>query len=626
MKKYNTYNEIDVTMNQLFGDIFPDGIPNNSYIDKTKTALGLTYSEFYAKRNSIIIVPTKQIITDKVQSYAALNPFELHGESKKGDDDLKAYLKDSKIKDKKIVTTPDSFGRLIKVAKDENMLDELLDNYFCLFDEVHCLVSERYRGQILTPLKWFWKFKNKAVGSATPYHFSDPNFHKLDYFKLMFNETFGTITLVEHDDVVEALAFLLSDLSKFEGNIHIFLNSVELINRVINKACLKGKDIIAVFCADEDRNSNALGDNMEYFRKAPKTGNYAKVNFYSSKYNEGWDLVDDEKCTFVLATDVGYKHSLSPVQFKGFQAVGRLRSAEKANGRPKPIRPHAIYHITNTIPVTKQQVLKDFETVEKEWYFEANEHIAHYNTFRGKLKEDGIDSKGLVEKLADQFADVASGIAAVLPTKVDQHVYGEYYVQHYYNAELIKKAWEDMNYDVEIKKLPEDIEVRGESRREVNKRIIEMLELTKESAEYDERLTEGYFRKLSMTHKKLFLSYHGLGAKKLAELEYDDYKMDKARISLSNEKKFRQVESELLKELEYNQKYAKPYLKELLQGKYEKHFLYDSRMQIKNAKVEQMKEHMSIVYAQKGKTAYKGKQVPAIIILDTRAITNPSNN
>lgn len=616
MKKYNTYNEIDVTMNQFFGDIFPDGIPNNSYIDKTKTALGLTYSEFYAKRNSIIVVPTKQIIKDKVRSYASLTPFELHGESKKSDDELKAYLQNKKIEYKKIVTTPDSFGKLMTVAKEIGMFDEVKDTYFCLLDEVHCYVTERFRGLILTPLKWFWEFKHKAVGSATPYDFSDPNFHKLDYFKLMFNETFGTITLIEHSDVVDALAFLLSDLSKFEGNIHIFLNSVELINRAINKACLKGKDNVAVFCAHEERNSNTLGDNGQYFREVAETGYYAKVNFYSTKYNEGWDLVDNEKCTFVLATDIAYKHSLASVQFKGFQAIGRLRSGEKVYGRPKPIRPHTIYHITNTLPLTQQQVFKDFETVEKEWYFEANEHVAYYNSFVKKCKDEQTENKGIAKKLIERFADVNEGVASVVPTKVDQNVYEEYYRQFYYSTELIKSAWEDMNYEVVVKQFPADIVVYGETRKAVNKRIIETMEKIRNiPSEYDEVIADAYLNKLNSTHKNLFLSYEALGPKRLEELDYDDDEMNKERLEMSNKKKLKDIKKEITAEFDYNVKYARPQIKEFIQAQYNKQRVYNNRKEIKKANVKDLWK-MEIGFKVEGKVMYDGKLKPAIILIE----------
>lgn len=615
MRNYNDYEEINCAMDTLFKDIYPDGIPSNAYIDKTKTALGLTFSEFHAKRNSIIVVPTKQIIDDKINSYASLKPFAIHGDKKNIDDSLKAYLENDKIKHKKIVTTPDSFAKIIKVAKEAEMLGDVLNNYFCLLDEVHCYATEKFRGNILAPLNWFWKFKHKAVGSATPYHFSDPNFHKLDYIKLMFNETFGKIRLIIYDDVVEALAFLLSDLSAFEGNVHIFLNSVELINRIINKALLKGKDTVAIFCAEEERNANTLGDNGQYFRGTTVTGGYAKVNFYSTKYNEGWDLVDNDKCTFVLATDVGYRHSLASIQFKGFQAVGRLRSAEKIDGRPKHIRPNAIYHITNTIPLAKREPFKHFQTVEEEWYFEAIEHVTYYNTFTKKRKEIKLEDKGNVYRLIKPFAKIEDEVAVVVPTKVDQNVYEEYYGQFYYSGGLIKQAWEDMNYEVEVTELPSDLVPQGESRRAVNKRIVDTLEKIKSNpAEYDEAIVAGYIRRLNRTHKNLLLSYEALGAKLLEELDYDDDKMRKERVALSNRNRMHDVKNELLNELEFEVKKAKAEVKALLQAKYDKHKVYGNRGGIKRANVKDLKE-MGIGFIEKGKTKYLGKNSPAIILI-----------
>lgn len=596
-------------MDQLFADVFPDGIPNNSYIDKSRTSLGLTHSEFYADRSSIIVVPTITIIEDKARSYKNKKPFKLHNDS--DDDELKAYLKSTKPEHKKIIVTPDSFGRLINAAEEIGLLDEVLNNYFCLLDEVHCYATERFRALILTPFKFFWKFKFKAVGTATPYHFSDPEFHKLDYFKLVYDEKFGTVVLMEHEDIIEALAFLLSDLSKFPGNIHIFLNSVKLINRVISKARLKDA---AVFCADEERNSDTLGDNSIYFRPAPVTGEYAKVNFYSAKYNEGWDLVDDENCTFVLATDMRFEHSISTIHFKGFQAIGRLRSSQKINGRPVHIKPLTIYHITNTIPITKQKQFSDFDTVRETWFFEAKEHVSYYNSFMKKCREQGRLDKGIVKTLIKPFADISYGEAVLVPNKVDQNIYEEYYKQFYYSIELVKVAWEDMNYDVQIKRFPDQIEVYGESGKSINKRIIEALEKTRLNPEhYDERTTDAYFRKIKGSHKELFLSYNALGGERMRELDYDNKAMLRERIKVSNNKLFKLIASELQSELEVNRKYARQEIKAILQAKYNKHSVYCNRKKIKKANLNDLKEFMGLHFVDKGKCVYKEKLCPSII-------------
>jgi len=113
-----------------------DVLPSNAFIHKGRTGIGGTHLELKTNRNSIIVVPTKGIITDKINAkdkngkpeYPNLFPV-MEGVTP---EDIMIYLS-SDIPNKKLITTPDSLYKIIKAAGGNT--DELYRDYFLLMDE-----------------------------------------------------------------------------------------------------------------------------------------------------------------------------------------------------------------------------------------------------------------------------------------------------------------------------------------------------------------------------------------------------------------------------------------------------------------------------------------------------------
>ena len=89
---------------------YGENIPTNVILDKTLTGVGATYCEIHAKRNSIIIEPNVPVIQCKLDNeemplegvYSEVRPMS-----------LRKYLTREDIPYKKILTTPESFYKII---------------------------------------------------------------------------------------------------------------------------------------------------------------------------------------------------------------------------------------------------------------------------------------------------------------------------------------------------------------------------------------------------------------------------------------------------------------------------------------------------------------------------------
>ncbi len=140
-------------------------IPTNVILNKILTGVGATYMEIVlAERNSIIIEPNVPVIIGKTKEHKdTLGVYKGGASDKKIED----YMRNTSIKYKKLITTPESFSRIKKVADKLNI--NLFLDYFCLFDECEKIAQDiSFREDIIYPIDDFFKFYQKAFVSATP--------------------------------------------------------------------------------------------------------------------------------------------------------------------------------------------------------------------------------------------------------------------------------------------------------------------------------------------------------------------------------------------------------------------------------------------------------------------------
>lgn len=168
-----TTKNVAIKKGSWLSDVIKE-IPTNTILNKVMTGCGATTLEINAARHSIIIEPNVPVIIGKKAQHAFL--FAVYEGTTR--EDVKAYLSGEEDGYRKIITTPEGFDKKVLPAMYELGLP-LYEDYFLLFDECEKPVQDvGYRGDIYLPVEDFFKFKGKAMVSATPIIPSDPRFEE----------------------------------------------------------------------------------------------------------------------------------------------------------------------------------------------------------------------------------------------------------------------------------------------------------------------------------------------------------------------------------------------------------------------------------------------------------------
>lgn len=440
----NDFNYI-ITKTAWIGKVFRNHLPENAFIDKGRCAIGGTTLETkYKKRTTIMIVSNIGIILSK-QSAEELDErpdYVVYGEITQTM--VNKIIADVKCGDK-IMSTPEGIRKIMKAAEKIGRLEEVYKDWFLLLDESHTFISEDYRDDILAPFDYFWTFDNKSIISATPYYFSDSRMKHLDLHKIEFTESINTIVVVDCLSVQATLDYVLRGANSFPGNLHIFYNSVIPIKSAILRAEIKD---CSIYCAGNESNLNKLADLSRFYHSQPNSSNFSKINFYTSRYFEGWDL-NDENATIILVTDYRMPHTAVGIGNKGKQAIGRAR---------KTI--HNIIHLTNHRNKKERLTLDDYVKAFNE---EAQLLIQNHNFFIQKTRTDKL----AIDLRLKYFADVdkATKIATLNPYKLDQQINEAANSQTYQHIQFIIEDWNAAYFDVERKESRLKLEGASASKR-----------------------------------------------------------------------------------------------------------------------------------------------------------------
>lgn len=297
-----------------------DMIPTNVVLDKTLTGIGATYGELVAKRNSIIIEPNVPVIickTENESNYLAVY-------AKTTETQIKKYLNCSDITYKKIITTPESFKKVRKVANTLNI--SLYTEYFCLFDECEKIIQDSdYRPAISQPIHDFFHFIHKAFVSATPLNPSHPEFTNQDFSKIKIQPDYDymkDITLIFTNSFINQVRETLSNLAD-SNCICIFFNKTDAINKLIEELDMTDYKI---FCSEK----SVKKLNERFIEKATDTVELplAKYNFFTCRFYSGLDIVlPNQKPDIIILTNLATATYTAIDPFTdAVQIQGRFRS------------------------------------------------------------------------------------------------------------------------------------------------------------------------------------------------------------------------------------------------------------------------------------------------------------
>lgn len=291
-------------------------IPTDCILSKRIPGCGATTLELKTKRNSIIIVPNVPVI----QSKAKKKPYPMGVYEDISVSDVVAYLKENRRY--KIMTTPESFGK-IKVACEKCGIN-IYSEFFLLMDECHQLVKDvDYRNFIVLPMADFFRFKNKAMVSATPLGFSDPRLRNFKTVEVRADYDYQQdITVINTYNTTKAIGEYLE--SHKNSTICFFVNSISQIYSIMKH--FKLLEDSTVYCAPKSVSKLREGYDFTNAYKEWSADTMKRYNFFTGRFFSAFDLELTYKPDLLMITDPYISpYTMLDVDTDCIQICGRFR-------------------------------------------------------------------------------------------------------------------------------------------------------------------------------------------------------------------------------------------------------------------------------------------------------------
>ena len=210
--------------------------------------------------------------------------------------------------------------------------------------------------------------------------------------------------------------------SRLEHNLHIFVNSVEFIAKVIDLAKLT-PDKVKVVCSTSGENSE---NNQRKLGKDYPIGQPSdpvrKINFYTSTCFEGCDLYDKNGVTFIVS-DGNKSHTLLDISTLFTQICGRLRDS-KYKGE--------IIHVYSTTKYSRDVTLDEFVAATKKTLQEAVQYADEINSLSDTAREKTLSKIKYINeqyvRIEDNRLIVEKNLANmdIVNFKISRHIYATY--------------------------------------------------------------------------------------------------------------------------------------------------------------------------------------------------------
>ena len=323
-------------------------IPTDCILSKRVPGCGATTLELKTNRNSIIIVPNVPVIQSKEKK----EPYPKGVYEDVTVSEVVTYLKEN-IR-YKIMTTPESFGK-IKVACEKCNIN-IYSEFFLLMDECHQLVKDvDYRNFIVLPMADFFKFKNKAMVSATPLGFSDPRLKKFETLEVRADYDYQQeITVINAYNTTKAIGEYLE--SHQNGTVCFFVNSITQIYSIMRH--FKLLEDSTVYCAPKSVTKLREGYDFTNAYKEWSAETMKRYNFFTGRFFSAFDLELTYKPDLVMITDPYLSpYTMLDVDTDCIQICGRFRKGVNSATH--------IYRVNPEICVkSKEQVEQDIHDLE----------------------------------------------------------------------------------------------------------------------------------------------------------------------------------------------------------------------------------------------------------------------
>ena len=486
-------------------------IESHTVLHKTVCGIGATTLELNCARNSIIIEPNVPVIKGK----EAKHPYLLGVYEGVTVRMIEKYLYDNEDGYKKIMTTPESFGKVKKAIR--NTGTDIYKTYFLLYDECERLIKDvDYRRSITLPTTDFFRFERKAMVSATPIMPSDPRFDEQSFVMNRIVPTYDyrqDIEVIQTNNAMTMFRCVLKEMSD-EGKVCIFYSSTDGIEGIVENAGIK--DETSIFCGTErmeklkSHGFEKVNDNI-----AVQNG-YArldKYNFFTSRFYSAVDIELEEKPVVIMLTELfSAPHTMIDPETEAIQIAGRFRNGYKR-----------LIHITNS---NKKIEYRTKEEMEK--YLDSQYEA--YMSIHGHYMETGEEGATDLYRQALKTVDYSRFMTKEYLRDffmLDNAFREELVKSHYQKRYDIKTAYDStgafrVSYryaragvsDKDMSQLNRPI-----SREAINRLVFKYIrQLVKGKSGYDREL----LKEIGDSYSLMTEAYDLLGEKKILETGFKD--------------------------------------------------------------------------------------------------------
>lgn len=543
-------------------------IPTNCIINKLLPGLGATHCELTAPRKSIIIEPNVPVIESKAQKHKhTLAVYK--GVTVR---QIADFLETNSQKPYKLLTTPEGFSKI-----KEAMLQTDTDMYtdcFVLFDECEKLVQDvNYRDTIREPMNDFFRFRGKALISATPI-IPDKDGRFDGFMRVLIKPDYPyrqKLKLITTNNVLETLREVVE--SK-RGTMCIFCNSIDSIDSFYR--LIRELDGACTFCSEEGQYKLWLGNRR---KKSMVITDLERYNFFTSRFYSAVDIVCKNPPHVVFISDLyGATQSVIDPSTEAIQIVGRFRKGV-----------NSITHISSIRPD-----LECMSATEISHWLEGASAV--YNGWKKQLERaSNIGERTLLQE--------AIGENSYLPYldeagKPDPFLIANYYekeqVKHLYtSADLLCKAYNqtayfDFSHEERLMPVSDEERLAIQHRLARKKRaeliVRKLEEMEKFSKATDKKWQKRYQRMIdnlitSTADKYIYDCFCRFGADFIREADYNENKLRTA-LNVSSEntiKKSGQMKMHIRQKFPLGTEFSVQEVKSMLKQVYKKMGLNTAR-------------------------------------------------
>lgn len=471
---YQTYKYMNI--NQTWTIEAPEGatylsdflteIPSNCLFNKRQTGCGATELAIRNPIPTIIAMPYVALVKNKTiyrqDNISVLGVYEGIGEQ-----DIMEYAQSHSPL--KIAVTYDSLPRTIKALQAAGL--DPYNNLFLLVDEWHVLFnSYSFRHTaIKNLLAEAGKFARVTYMTATPIE-REYVLEELKHLPICeISWPHLTEIHVRSRQTSKPAQYIVKECRKvLDGNLpynlHIFVNSVEFIAKVIELAKLT-PDQVKVVCStsgdNSENNQRKLGKDYPIDQPSDPV---KKINFYTSTCFEGCDLYDENGVTFIVS-DGNKAHTLLDISTLFTQICGRVRDSKYKR---------EIIHVFSTTKYSREVTLDEYVAATQKTLKEAVQYAQEINALSDKTRVKTLSKIKYINeqyvRIEDNKLVVDKNLAKmdIVNFKICRHIYRTYVnlsselkqngysiTQHSF-SEIIEKLEDKNNARVTFKELFEE--------------------------------------------------------------------------------------------------------------------------------------------------------------------------